>query len=213
MKNSKLFKGLVIGLMLIGFYVGLNALIVLNGIPPCEEGWVPIPGLTVNAASNFLQSNADALLFLNEVEISEINGFNLVRSRELIDSAIEKLEKARVNYEGMVVIVDGPGVPPCDKLVADGKLLTFDYDGLVAQEGLNKEIMSLVASYLVKGDIAGVYKKVLADVDVILADLNTMRDMLKKEVQPGLASCWTLLHRYSDTILFGNYVTLVFYHL
>lgn len=213
MKNSKLLKCLVIGLMLFGFYVGLNALIMLNGIPPCAEGWVPIPGLTVNAASNFLQSNADALLFLNEVEISEINGFNYVRSLELIDSAIEKLEKARANYDRMVVIVDGPGEPPCDKMVANGKLGTFDYEGLVAMEGLNKEIMSLAAAYLVKGDIAGVYKKVLADVDIILADLYAMRDMLKKEVQPNLASCWTLLHRYSDTILFGNYITLVFYHL
>jgi hypothetical protein len=213
MKNSKLLKCLVIGLMLFGFYVGLNALIMLNGIPPCAEGWVPIPGLTVNAASNFLQSNADMLLFLNEVEISEINGFNYVRSLELIDSAIEKLEKARANYDGMVVIADGPSDRPCDKMVANGKLLTFDYEGLVAKEGLNKEIMSLATAYLVKGDIAGVYKKVLADVDLILADLYTMRDMLKKEVQPSLASCWTLLHRYSDTILFGNYITLVFYHL
>jgi hypothetical protein len=213
MKNSKFWKGLVVGLMVIGFYVGLNALIVLNGIPPCAEGWVPIPGMTVNAASNFLQSNADALLFLNEVEISEINGFNFVRSRDLIDSAIEKLEKTRANYDRMVVIVDGPGGPPCDKMVADGKLLTFDYEGLVAREGLNKEIMSLAAAYLLKGDIAGVYKKMLADVDLILADLYAMKDMLKKEAQPGLDSCWMLLHRYSDAILFGNYVTLVFYHL
>lgn len=211
MKNSKLLKGLVIGLMVIGLFVGLNAFIVLNGIP-CD-GMIALGGLTVNAASNFLQSNADVLLFLNEVEISEINGFNYVRSLELIDSAIEKLEKARTNYDGMVVMNYSPGDPPCDKMMANGKLGTFDYAGLVAKEGLNKEVMSLAASYLVKGDIAGVYRKVLADVDLILADLYTMKDMLKKEVQPSLASCWTLLHRYSDTILFGNYVTLVFYHL
>jgi hypothetical protein len=211
MKNSKLLKGLVIGLMVIGLFVGLNAFIVLNGIP-CD-GMVALGGLTVNAASNFLQSNADVLLFLNEVEVSEINGFNYVRSLELIGSAIEKLEKARTDYEGMVVMSDGPGDPPCDKMVANGKLRTFDYEGLVAKEGLNKEVMSLAASFLVKGDIAGVYKKMLTEVDLILADLYAMRDTLKKEVQPDLASCWTLLHRYSDAILFGNYVTLVFYHL
>ena len=212
MKNSKFLKGLVIGLMVIGFYVGLNALIVLNGVPPCD-GMVALGGLTVDAASNFLQSNANVLLFLNEVEISEYNGFNFVRALEFVGSAIEKLEKARTDYGEMVVMSDGPGAPPCDKMVANGKLQTFDYEGLVAKEQLNKEIMSLAASYLVKGDVPGVYKKMLADVDLILAELYAMRDTLKKEAQPNLASCWTLLHRYSDTILFGNYVTLVFYHL
>jgi hypothetical protein len=212
MKNAKLLKGLVIGLMVIGLFAGLNAFIVLNGIPPCD-GMVALGGLTVDAASNFLQSNANVLLFLNEVEISESNGFNPVRALELVGSAIEKLERARADYAEMVVMSDGPGGPPCDKMMVNGRLGTFDYAGLVAKEGLNKEIMSLAASYLVKGDIAGVYRKVLSDVDVILADLYTMRDTLKKEAQPSLASCWTLLHRYSDAILFGNYVTLVFYQL
>ena len=250
MKNSKLLKGLAIGLMAIGFFVGLNAFIVLNGIPPCD-GMGAIGSLTVDAASNFLQSNADVLLFLNEVEISEYNGFNFVRALELVVSAIEKLEKARADYAQMSTLSDSP----CHGMVMSGKLQTFDYGRLVAEEQLNKEIMGLAAAYLVKGDVAGVYKKMLtdvdailgmavgsngermmsddqilqasalaefrpgvykkmlADVDVILADLYAMRETLKKEVQPGLDSCWILLHRYSDAILFGNYVTLVFYHL
>jgi len=208
MKNSKLLKGLAIGLMAIGFFVGLNAFIVLNGIPPCD-GMGAIGSLTVDAASNFLQSNADVLLFLNEVEISEYNGFNFVRALELVVSAIEKLEKARADYAQMSTLSDSP----CHGMVMSGKLQTFDYGRLVAEEQLNKEIMGLAAAYLVKGDVAGVYKKMLTDVDAILADLYAMRETLKKEVQPGLDSCWILLHRYSDAILFGNYVTLVFYHL
>lgn len=208
MRNAKFFKGLVIVLMVIGFYVGLNAFIMLNGIPPCD-GEKAIERLTVDAASYFLQSNADALLLLSEIEISGANGLNFARALEFTESAIEKLEKARADYLEMIIVSKSP----CDKAALIEKLQAFDYGRLAGEEQLNKEIMSLAASYLVKGDIPGVYEKTTSDVNVILSGLYEMRDLLKKEVQPDLDSCWTLLHRYSDTLLFGNYVTLVFYHL
>ena len=208
MNHHKLVKTILLVLLIVSFSVYLGAWIVLNGIPPRVSGVdnVVLEDLTVDGASLFLQSNAEALLLLNEMEISDRGGFNFFVAQRLTDSAIEKLENARQKYQR---IVDLGGKVPLEGS-ARVKLSGFDYNGLAVTEDLNREMMKRVGAYLSRGDLPGLYRKNMQNVDLILGVLYSIRNDLEQGKLPDIQVFWKVLRLYTDSILFGNYATLVF---
>jgi hypothetical protein len=186
----------------------LEAIIWSNGIETrlAAAQREVVSGLTVESASLFLRSNAATIMLLNEVETGYEGEFDFAAALKLAGSAISKLEEVKTTYEKITEIFRT--APYAQVLIH--KLATFDYEGFADTNNLNKEIMGKVASYLSRGDLLGLCEKKLEYLRDILSLYYTIRDRLSSRTKPPIGAFWSLLNQYSNALLFGNYVTLVF---
>jgi hypothetical protein len=202
---TKIVLGLFICLT-IGSY--LEAIIWSNGIEAklaaAQRNAISV--LTVEGASLFLRSTAATFLLLNEVETGYEGEFDFAAALKLASPAISKLEEVKITYERITEIFR---TTPSSQAVIH-KLTTFDYEGFAAANNLNKEIMAKVASYLSRGDLLGLCEKNLEHLRDTLSLYYTIQDRLRSRIKPPIGDFWSLLNQYSNAILFGNYVTLVF---
>jgi len=73
--------------------------------------------------------------------------------------------------------------------------------------------MAELKSYLLNGDIDGLYAKNIENIDGILQRLYSIRSLLSESKQPTISSFWSLLHQYTDAILLGNYASMTFVNI
>lgn len=188
-------------------------------VPGLQGAWVgndpPIDGekenagvinsLIVDGAANFLDSYSYFLRLLKESEISPGQMDNQ-KASELIDSLAPYLEASKENYAAAFSLMKGLSINP-DKLQA---LETFDYAGLAAKRRLHSDSMSQVAAFLVKGDVKGIYGKIIDDLDRISKGIKAVREDIKNNISPGIEDLRALYQQYSDLMQFGYYSSLVF---
>jgi hypothetical protein len=190
--------------------ITLHAYVVWNDIPPAFDTTerMAMDDLTVEGTSYFLLSNADAFRLLYEVEIGYGYGkqFNFTLARELIGSAIQKLEAAKTKYRE--ILARSLNADYVDTIVKD--LKGFNYESFARENGLNGEVMKELKGFLIRGDIQGLYQRNIENIQDIDKALNGIQNQLDQEIQPEVSSFWTIIHRYSDAILLGNYATMVF---
>jgi hypothetical protein len=91
------------------------------------------------------------------------------------------------------------------------KLLSFDYDSFQEQNGLLKDVFSEVKSYLVDGDVRGIYNRTSAYFDTIINTLETIKGELYAGKVPGNAHMWNLNQICAKVHMFGQYVARIFY--
>ena len=58
----------------------------------------------IEGAGYFLKSHSDFLLFLNKIELSELNGIDYIELQNIIKRVIENLENAKAAYENLISI-------------------------------------------------------------------------------------------------------------
>ena len=209
-KNSVLRTALSI-LTVVTAVTYLNAFISWNYTPSVFDSTEPqaLEELTVEGTSFFLQSNADVFLLLNEVEVGYGKNFDFAYALELTDSAIRKLENARVKYVQIITRTEYSG----QERQMVKRLKAFDYNLLSESHRLNRQVMSELKSYLEVGDINGLYAKNIENIDGILERLNNIRSLLSEGKQPAVSSFWSLLQHYSNAILLGNYASMTFVNM
>ncbi len=208
MKKNKILKTILLLAAGALVYSILNAVVWFNGPP---NGFNPpgkstLESLSIDAASLFLQSQADAFLLLNEREIGDKNGFNFAAAWNLVVSTRERLARAQALFVQIVAVGHEAGYDPA----VSEKLKKFDYQAFIASQGLNRPVMEEVALFLSAGDIIGLYNRNIEKIGDILKTLDTIQEKLKAGQVPELDLFWQLLQRYADNSLFGNYATLVF---
>ena len=159
----------------------------------------------INGASLFLRSQSQALLLLNEYELSGLQPFNSKNALEYVVNAIKLLEGAWTRYMNAGAIGKNLGYYPA----RINGFKTFDYDGFILENNLNKEIAKKVQGYLSQGDIIGIYQQTADDIAAILTTLNAIKEHLKIGVKPGISLFWKLFQQYAESSLFGNYTTLM----
>ena len=79
----------------------------------------------IEGAGYFLESYSGFLLFLNKVELKELQGLDYNEVQMILNSAIEKMENARDVYTRLKQEAD---VTPYNPDMID-ELMNFDYDG------------------------------------------------------------------------------------
>jgi hypothetical protein len=94
-----------------------------------------------------------------------------------------------------------------------GKLKDFSYDQFARDNGLNGETMAKVASYLGKGDVIGFYRCHVGNLENLLNILNHIKEDLSAGKLSENQVLWSLLQQYNNTMMFGNYASLVFYRI
>lgn len=207
LKKRNFLKIFVVLVVILLAYTYLHAIIALN-YPPCDYK-SDQNDLIIEGTSLFLQSNSDVLLLLNEVEIAEKMAFDFDYVFKLTESAIFKLEKARIHYLDAMNF----GKIICDEKGEAESYAKFDYESFAEKNHLNKEIMAEVSELLKKGDVAGVYEKSVNDMDSILSTLKEIKNGILMGIKPDVKLFWSLLQQYNILGLYGNYATLVFYSI
>lgn len=196
---------LISALLQIGFHVYgyMYANDTYDGFPDPEKE--EISEKVVAGASNFLESNSEALLLLKEYEISTTENFNFTSAFIRTESALGKLEESRKNFSEALKIAE-----KCEyeKTYRD-KLINYNYDSYITDKSLNKEIASGVGYYLKRCDIVGLYRKNIENIDEIIELLEIIRDHLGNNEKPVISTFWTLLQKFSNAALFGNYSTVL----
>jgi hypothetical protein len=180
-----------------------------SGPSGIDESAAGIEGFVIAGAGYFLRSQSDFLLFLNKIEVSALEGINYPELKTLLDSAAANLEKAKEEYDRLVEVAY---VTPYRQEVIY-LLKNFDYDGLLAEKGLNAVIFKDMEKYLKAGDLRGLHKRALADTVNILSMLYRLKPMIDSGQFPVLEDLWRLNQAYAHAHLLGQYTSEVFARL
>jgi hypothetical protein len=93
------------------------------------------------------------------------------------------------------------------------KLKEFSYAKFARENGLSVEAMSKVSAYLSQGNVLGFYRRHTRDLQKLLGTLQGIRsDLLAGKISENRV-LWTLLQQYNNTLIFGNYASMVFYKI
>jgi hypothetical protein len=162
--------------------------------------------LIITGAGHFLRSHADMLLFLQKMELSELNGPDYPGMQALINSALENMEKASNTYKMLIAAAEE--TPYNQDVIA--KIMLFDYEHFKEEKGLNSVIFARIEKLLVKGNVTGLYVLLKADMDSITRQLYALKANVDTGTFPGLSPVWSLNRTYSESMLTGQYISEVF---
>ncbi len=171
-----------------------------------DRGNVPIRNDVMRGAASFLKSYSHFLMFLSRIELSELAGLDYEELQPLIDQAVAGMTEVKVIYSNLTHLADETSY---NKEVID-QLMNFDYPGFQALEGLNGVIYHEAASFLEKGDIRGIYHRLLSDSEYILALLTRMKEQIDAREFPQIPDLWKANQFCNQSLLFGQYVSQIF---
>ena len=169
----------------------------------------PIAQYIAEGAGYFLDSYSCTLQFMTKVELSSQRGLNYPELSQLLDAAIINMEQARYTYKLLKETADNT---PYNPAVIES-LKNFNYDLYCKTNGLNKEIFTGVKGYLSKGNVTGIYWKLLEDMGIMVNLLQELKKNIDNNLFPPVGTVRQLNHTYSTSLLFGQYVAGVFEEL
>ncbi|MCP5107334.1 MAG: hypothetical protein GY950_28365 [bacterium] len=212
-KQNKQFILKIILCISVLLLVNINALsyVIANRgectFEDCGEKSISIKSSIIYGAGYILKSNSEMMLFLNKVELSELNGINYNEIGNIINSAIENMEMAKEYYIYLKQTADSRAYNPAMIEL----LVSFDYAAFQKEKGMNATVFQDVQKYLSKGDVRGVFSRLLTDTGDILEKLYMVKEYIDAENFPELPTLWRVNQDYSEIILFGQYSAEIFY--
>ncbi len=168
---------------------------------------ITIRQYVIEGAGYFLDSYSFTLLFLNKIELAELDGMDYTKLGEILSQAIDNMSSARSTYVNLKQKAD---ITPYNQLVITA-LMNFNYDEFQQTNALNSVIFDPVRTYLKKGDIRGIYNYLLLNIEEILNLLTWIKAEVDANVFPGISNTWKLNHTNSQSLVFGQYVSMVFH--
>jgi hypothetical protein len=215
MKQSKLFSIVFVAVVTCLLMTGtIYALIYGNG---SGDGYQP-PKAPVSVGDNsietyiemgggyFLKSHSDIQLFLNKVEMSNINGSDYNEWQGILKSALGNMRNAKETYD--LLIKTAEATPYNQEVIT--RLEKFDYASFAQANDLNGIIFKEVEQRLGAGDITGFYKSAYTGMCAIEKLLISVQDEVSINKMPGLRVLWKLNGLYAETMMAGQYVAMVF---
>ena len=165
-----------------------------------------IEELIIKGAEYFFKAHADINWLSEKVEISAIYGTDYYTLWWAVNSALDNMNMARYYYQELQYKANNT---PYNQEVIN-KLLAFDYDSFQEQNSLIKDVFSEVKSYLVIGDVRGVYSRTSAYFDTLTSTLETIKGKLYAGKVLDNNHMWNLNQVCAKAHMFGQYVARVF---
>ena len=162
--------------------------------------------LVIKGAEYFFKAHADINLLSEKVEISDIYGVDFFTLCWAVNSALGNMNMARYYYRELQSKANNT---PYNQVVID-KLLLFAYDSFQEENGLLKDVFSEVKSYLVNGDVSGIYTRTSAYFDSLINTLETIKWKLNVGKVPDNTLMWNLNQSCAKVHMFGQYVARIF---
>jgi len=182
-----------------------------SGTSSLQSGYLgvgnSIESLVIKGAGYYLDAYSDILVFLNRMELSDMQGMNYAETRQILDRALGNMLYALRTYEYLIKKAEAT---PYNQ-TATSKLMDFDYNGFMQMRGLNSVIFGKVEDLLKRGDITGLLRQTYTEFTVIYWLLSSVRDELNSDKLPEMSKVWRLNERCSQVLLFGQYGSMVFY--
>jgi hypothetical protein len=184
-------------------------------IANCSDSGFQSPGSAdirtgiMEAAGSFLESHANFLLLLQKIELSELNGTDYTELQQLIDNAVFHMDNASAKYSALSFSAYRTPYNP----VMISELKNFNYLSFRASTGLDSVIAEDAESYLMRGDIRGVYLELTADSQQILDRLIAIKSSLLGETFPAVPDLWQINRDFYQTLFFGQYTAQVFFEI
>jgi hypothetical protein len=162
--------------------------------------------LVVIGAGYFLDSHSNFQLFLNKVELSELYGLNYDDLNGILDAAISNMVSAKTTYYALKTVAAST---PYNQSVIEG-LKAFDYDGFFYGRNLNPFVFKSVKAFLYNGDVTGSYSEMFSNKSLLLVKLLFVKSFVAKGNIPPISELWSLNQLYSNSLLFGQYIAMIF---
>jgi hypothetical protein len=160
-----------------------------------------IEELIIMGAKYYFKAHADINWLSEKVEISDIYG-----AWQAVNSALANMETARYYYRELQYKANRT---PYNQVVIN-KILEFDYNSFQEEHGLLKDVFSEVKSYLVVGDVRGIYRRTSEYFDNLINLLETIKGEVYWWKIPANKNMWNLNQVCAKTHMFGQYVARVF---
>jgi len=202
-------KMTVLGIItiLIFFIINLSSIVVVNdhnkAFPEPDSG--TIEDNVIDGASDFLSSYSKTLLALSGSDATTSKSSSHLNSLEQINSALEKIWAARLKYLNALEIA----LKSTYLEKQQTQLKSFDYSMIIERLQLDEGIASKVIQFLKSGDIIGVYRSNIKNIDEVVIMLQYIKEVLQNGFQPSEEDIAHLFTIYSNTMLFGNYSTIL----
>jgi F420-0:gamma-glutamyl ligase len=203
-ENMKVKLILIALILFLGFQ--LNAFICLNNIEcvfKSDPEKIELRDNMIEGSIHFLVAKSYMSLLQSEYERSGKNNFNFIASVSYCETAITKIKLSITKYLSALKIGEKLGYNP-EKIEL---IKNSNYDTV---QGIYDEYtVTLVKQYLQDGDIIGIYKKNIDNLNGILIVLNSMHAKLKENTIPKIEEYWDLIRRDSESTMFGNIATIL----
>jgi hypothetical protein len=204
----KVFLGV---LVLYVFQMNAFSRFMLNGTSKGfeETEQTIIEGYVIEGAGYFLKSQSETLLLLNKIELSDLNGVDFTELQKLVKSALMDMANAKSEY---ILLIQAVNTAPYKQTVID-QLKSFEYYAFQQVKDLDSVIFEKMETYLVSGDIRGIYQKILMDTQTIIDKLTTVKSNIDMGTLPSNSDLWRLNQSYFDTLFLGQYAAEIFYEI
>ncbi len=163
----------------------------------------------ITGATYFLKSHSDTQKFLSEVEIMDMYGKDFEKLNEILESAIRNMERSELEYRKLKEKTD---ITPYKRDFIT-ELICFNYKEFEMKNNLNTNVFNEVSEYLSMGNICGLFDKSLLDVQDLIKKIKTIQTYIKTGIYPNNHLFWRLNQKFSDSQLFGQYASEVFYKI
>ena len=173
------------------------------------DGKITIQDYIASGAEYFFDSYSNTILFMKKTESSSFEDLNYEELGTILDRALNSMNLANEAYVELKQAADHTPYNP----VVINALKNYNFDGFQESTPVNAEIFTEVKMYLLNGDIRGVYGKILADTDNLIILIKKVKASVVERKFPPLTDVWNLNQAFSNTLLFGGYVSRLFHEL
>ncbi len=157
----------------------------------------------------FLNAFSNIMSVSNRIEMANLKGIDYEELQNLIDNALNNIKNAKETYYTLIKIALNT---PYDPEVIS-KLESFNYQAFMTEKSLNSVIFKEVEGYLKNGDITGTFKRSHTSFLKIEELLLSIKDEVTLNRLPELSKVWEVNEEASNTLIFGQYNTRIFYAL
>ena len=184
---------------------------VVNSLPIIYDGSddskTILDNYVIDGAGYFLEAYSNTMLLMKKIEWSSKEGLKTDELNLLADNALKNMQLAREAYGNLTRAADNT---PYNQAMID-KLKGFDYDAFQKENGLNPEVFSPVKAYLGNGEIRKLYYDFLSTIDEITGLLKQVKVQIDAGNFTPVKEIWKLNGLFSESLLFGQYVSQVLY--
>jgi hypothetical protein len=215
LNSNQIFKGSLIGvIILLTFNLNISSYVIGNRGGDSFNGnstdsSKSIESYIIDSAGEYLAGYSNYLSLLNKIEMSGKNGVDYTELGALVDITIDRISKARTNYESLVQTM---AATPYNPVVIES-LKTFDYNGFRKENGLTSSIFDRVKGFLSKGDVRGIFAWIHENTAIALNRLNQIKSEVDAGQFPNLSNLWRINQTLSETLLTGQFTAEVFHRI
>lgn len=169
----------------------------------------PMDEWVIRGAGLFLDGYRDAMALFSLLETAPLSDADQGKLLDLADRAARNMKRASGVYAELTALAEAT---PYNGAVI-GLLASFDYAAFQKKNNLCGDIFAEVKALLASGDVTAVYRRFLSDTGELAEKLGAIGALLSEGKTPPTERLWEINSVASRSLLFGQYVSQVFYAL